>query len=239
MAVCPCAAEDPPRTRSLASALTHAPPISPAPPAMTRRNPGAMQRNVKCPTHPPPPSQSDSKRNYSVPCCDLSVAVCVCRAISSLAFYVSGALDAAAMRHAANPNAMLANSHKTVQEVLEDLSEMSLSVFAPASVVSRMFGCTGFLVGLVVVFIFIRLGWLLFFPLIAKASQTAGSRGRSRATGREGRTRGMWGASDAHHRCASILRTHRAVIFNRSRTRVVGISLYFSSSAMGRILANQ
>lgn len=143
------------------------------------------------------------------------------------------------MRHAANPNAMLANSHRTVQEVLEDLSEMRLSVFAPSSVVSRVFGCSAFLVGRGVVFLFIRLGRLLFFPLIAKASQTAGYRARSRATGEKGRITRMWESGAAHHRCASILRTHRAVIFNRSRTRVVGISLYFSSSAMGRMLANQ
>ena len=43
----------------------------------------------------------------------------------------------------------------------------------------------------------------------------------------------------AYHLWASIRRTHRAVIFNFSRTDVTGKSLYFSSSAMGRMLANQ
>lgn len=196
-----------------------------------RRN--ATQRKMP----DPHPIRFDRKLLATV-CCDLSVAVCV-RVVYSLAFCASGALDAAAMRHAANPNAMLANSHRTVQEVLEDLSEMRLSVFAPSSVVSRVFGCSAFLVCRVVVLSFIRLGRLLFFPLIAKASQTAGYRARSRATGEKGRITKTWESGAAHHRCASILRTHRAVIFNRSRTRVVGISLYFSSSAMGRMLANQ
>ena len=43
----------------------------------------------------------------------------------------------------------------------------------------------------------------------------------------------------AYHRTASSLWIHRAVIFSRSRTLLVGTSEYFSSSAMGRTLANQ
>ena len=42
-----------------------------------------------------------------------------------------------------------------------------------------------------------------------------------------------------YQRCASIRCTQRAVIFSRSRTLVVDRSLYFSSSAIGRMLANQ
>ncbi len=43
----------------------------------------------------------------------------------------------------------------------------------------------------------------------------------------------------AYHRWASIRRTHFAVIFSLSRTLIVGISLYFSCSEIGRMLANQ
>lgn len=53
---------------------------------------------------------------------------------------------------------MLATSHKTVQDVLGDLSEMRVSVFASSSVVSRLFRCIAFLVVLVVGSILIRLG---------------------------------------------------------------------------------
>lgn len=44
---------------------------------------------------------------------------------------------------------------------------------------------------------------------------------------------------ETYHLWASIRRTQRAVIFNRSLTLVIGSNLYFSSSAIGRILANQ
>lgn len=48
-----------------------------------------------------------------------------------------------------------------------------------------------------------------------------------------------WEMGQTYHLWASIRRTQRAVIFNLSLTLVVGSSLYFSSSAIGRILANQ
>jgi hypothetical protein len=42
-----------------------------------------------------------------------------------------------------------------------------------------------------------------------------------------------------YHRCPSILRIHPAVIFRRCLTVVVRRSLYFSSSLIGKTLANQ
>lgn len=42
-----------------------------------------------------------------------------------------------------------------------------------------------------------------------------------------------------YHRCASILRTHRAVILTLSLTLVVPSSAYFSASEIGSTLANQ
>ena len=44
---------------------------------------------------------------------------------------------------------------------------------------------------------------------------------------------------ETHHRCPSILLIQPAVIFRRSLTVVVDNSLYFSSSLMGKTLANQ
>ena len=48
---------------------------------------------------------------------------------------------------------------------------------------------------------------------------------------------GKWGLSYQFR--ASKPRTHRAVIFSRSLTLVVGNSLYFSSSSIGKMLASQ
>ena len=42
-----------------------------------------------------------------------------------------------------------------------------------------------------------------------------------------------------YHCCASIRRTHRAAIFSLSLTLIDGNNLYFSSSEMGKMLANQ
>ncbi len=46
-------------------------------------------------------------------------------------------------------------------------------------------------------------------------------------------------ANRTDHRCASMRRIQRAVIFNRSLTLVIGIRLYFSWSEIGSRLANQ